>query len=202
VAVFDTLRRVNNVLIDFDQDMWRYVSDGWLAQKAREGEVGSSTMPHKINPLKFENSEGNLGMANALFEFFARKLPISRLQRDLSDSTVERNFGVALAHSLLGYRYIMKALARIVVNEAKVREDLRAHPEVLAEAIQTILRREGVAMPYEELKKLTRGKAVTMEDLTRFIEGLNVRPAVKKELTALTPEKYVGLAEKVARGKH
>jgi adenylosuccinate lyase len=201
VAIFDTLRRVNMVLTDMSQDVWRYISDGWLAQKPRKGEIGSSTMPHKVNPIDFENAEGNLGLANALFEFFARKLPVSRLQRDLSDSTVERSFGTALGHCLIAYKSTLKGLDKIRVNEAKVREDLRAHPEVLAEAIQTVLRREGVVMPYEELKKLTRGREVTMEDLAAFIEGLEVREAVKKELKALTPEKYVGLAAKVARGK-
>lgn len=198
VAIFDTLRRVNMILTDLSQDLWRYISDGWIAQAPKEGEVGSSTMPHKINPIDFENAEGNLGTANAMFEFFARKLPVSRLQRDLSDSTVERSFGVALAHSLVAYQALTKGLGKIKVNEEKVREELRAHPEVIAEAIQTVLRREGVAMPYEELKKLTRGKEVTMEDFALFIDGLQVGDAIKKELRAITPENYVGLAEKIA----
>lgn len=197
-AIFDNLRRINTILIDFNQDMWRYISDGWIAQKPVEGTIGSSTMPHKINPIKFENSEGNLGLANALFEFFARKLPVSRLQRDLSDSTVERNFGTALAHCLIAYEYLLKGLSRITVNEKKVREELNAHPEVLAEAIQTVLRREGVKMPYEQLKELTRGKQVTLADTHEFIDGLEVSPAVKKELKQFTPENYIGLASKLA----
>lgn len=198
VAIFDTLRRINTILLDLSQDIWRYVSDDWIAQAPKEGEVGSSTMPHKVNPIDFENAEGNLGTANALFEFFARKLPVSRLQRDLSDSTVERSFGTAFAHSLIAYQALLKGFGKIKLNEEKVREDLRAHPEVIAEAIQTILRREGVAMPYEELKKLTRGKEVTMQDFAVFIDSLAVSDAVKQELKAITPENYTGLAEKIA----
>lgn len=196
--IFDCLRRINTILIGLSQDIWRYISDEWIIQKPIEGAVGSSTMPHKINPIKFENSEGNLGLANALFEFFARKLPISRLQRDLSDSTVERNFGTALAHCLIAYEYLLKGLSRITVNEKKVRDDLNARPEVVAEAIQTILRREGVAMPYEQLKELTRGKRVTLDDIHKFIGNLDVSPGVKKELKKITPENYIGLASKLA----
>ncbi|MEK7071445.1 MAG: adenylosuccinate lyase, partial [Patescibacteria group bacterium] len=198
VAIFDTLRRINTILLDFNQDMWRYISDEWIVQKPVEGTVGSSTMPHKINPLKFENSEGNLGMANALFEFFARKLPISRLQRDLSDSTVSRNFGTALSHCLIAYEYLLKGLGRIEVNEEKILTVLKSHPEVIAEAIQTILRREGTEFPYEKLKALTRGKTVTMEDFERFIDGLSVSPKVKKELKKITPSSYTGIASKIA----
>ncbi len=196
VEIFDTLRRINTILLGFDQDMWRYISDGWLVQKPREGEVGSSTMPHKINPIKFENSEGNLGVANALLEHFARKLPVSRLQRDLTDSTVLRDIGVALGHSLIGYRYLLNGLSRVKVDENKVREELENHPEVIAEAIQTILRREGVAMPYEKLKELTRGREVTMRDFANFIDGLAISDAVKQELKAITPANYIGLAGK------
>ena len=199
VAVFDTLRRINTILLDFNQDMWRYISDAWVVQRPKEGEIGSSAMPHKINPIDFENAEGNLGLANALFEFFARKLPISRLQRDLSDSTVERNFGVAFAHSLLAYQSTMKGLGKIAVNEVKIREALADHPEVIAEAIQTILRREGAEMPYEKLKALTRGKVVTLDTFREFIETLKVTPKVKKELFAITPENYIGLAKKIAK---
>ena len=195
--IFDCLRRINTILIDFNQDMWRYISDDWIAQKPVEGTIGSSTMPHKINPIKFENSEGNLGLANALFEFFARKLPISRLQRDLSDSTVERNFGTALAHCLIAYEYLLKGLSKITINEQKVRDDLNKHPEVVAEAIQTVLRREGVKMPYEQLKELTRGKQITLADIHRFIETLDVSPAVKKELKQFTPENYIRLGGKI-----
>ena len=198
IEVFDCLRRVNSILIDFNQDMWRYISDEWVVQKPAEGTIGSSTMPHKINPIKFENSEGNLGMANALFEFFARKLPISRLQRDLSDSTVERNFGTAFAHCLIAYEYLLKGLSRITINEQKVRDDLNKHPEVVAEAIQTVLRREGVKMPYEQLKTLTRGKQVTLADIHKFIDSLEVSAKIKKELKSFTPENYTGLASKLA----
>jgi adenylosuccinate lyase len=197
VAVFDTIRRVNTILLDFNQDIWRYISDEWIVQKKKEGTVGSSTMPHKVNPIKFENSEGNLGVANALFEFFARKLPVSRLQRDLSDSTVERNFGVAFSHSLIAYEYLLKGLSQISVNEKKIREELEIHPEVIAEAIQTILRREGVKMPYEQLKALTRGRKVTLEDFRKFIDGLDVSEKVKKELRKITPLNYTGLASKL-----
>lgn len=196
--IFDCLRRINTILIDFNQDMWRYISDDWIVQKPIEGAVGSSTMPHKVNPIKFENSEGNLGMANAMFEFFSRKLPVSRLQRDLSDSTVERNFGTAFAHCLLAYGNLLKGLSRISVNKQKVAADLNSHPEILAEAIQTILRREGVAMPYEQLKELTRGKQITLADLHQFIDSLKVSDKVKTELKRLNPENYTGLASKLA----
>ena len=197
VSIFDNLRRVNTILLGLDQDIWRYISDEWIVQRPKEGTVGSSTMPHKVNPIKFENSEGNLGMANALFEFFARKLPISRLQRDLSDSTVERNFGVAFSHSLIAYEYLLKGLSQITVNEKKIKEELNNHPEVIAEAIQTILRREGAKMPYEELKALTRGRKVTMADFQKFIDGLDVSEKVKKELRKITPQNYTGLASKL-----
>ena len=199
VAIFDTVRRANTILIGFSQDVWRYVSDGWITQKPKEGEVGSSTMPHKVNPIDFENAEGNFGIANTLFEHFARKLPISRLQRDLSDSTVERAFGTAFAHSLIAYASLRKGLGKISVNEGAIRDALNAHPEVLAEAVQTILRREGVEAPYEKLKALTRGKQMTLEILRAFITELSVSDAVRQELLALTPENYIGLAEKLAR---
>ena len=198
IEIFDNLKRVNSILIDFNQDMWRYISDDWIVQKTTEGTVGSSTMPHKVNPIKFENSEGNLGIANALFEFFARKLPISRLQRDLSDSTVQRNFGTAFSHSLIAYEYLLKGLSKISVNKNKISEILNNHPEVITEAIQTILRREGVKMPYEQLKELTRGKTITLSDLHAFINTLKVSEQVKKELLKITPENYTGLASKLA----
>jgi adenylosuccinate lyase len=196
--IFDNLRRINTILLDLNQDIWRYISDEWIVQKNVAGEIGSSAMPHKINPIKFENSEGNLGLANALLNFFSTKLPISRLQRDLSDSTVERNFGAALGYSLIAYEYLLNGLSRIQINEKKVRADLNNHPEVLAEAIQTILRREGIKMPYEQLKELTRGKKVTLTDLHRFIDNLDVSDTVKKELKKFTPENYIGLASKLA----
>ncbi|MDP3734027.1 MAG: adenylosuccinate lyase [Nanoarchaeota archaeon] len=192
--LFDNLRRLNTILIGFDQDMWRYISDDWIKQKPVEGEIGSSTMPHKVNPIDFENSEGNLGVANALFGYFALKLPISRLQRDLSDSTVERNFGVALSHSLIGYKSAQKGLSKIAVNEQKVVEELENHPEVISEAIQTVLRREGAEMPYEKLKELTRGRKITKDDFRIFIEGLNVSDQVKGELKHITLTNYTGIA--------
>ena len=196
--LFDIIRRVNMILIDFNQDMWRYISDAWIIQKPKAGEVGSSTMPHKVNPIDFENSEGNLGMANALCHFFSTKLPVSRLQRDLSDSTVERNFGSAFGYSLIAYASLRKGLSKIAVSEANICHVLNNHPEVIAEAIQTVLRREKVAMPYEKLKELTRGRAVTMAEFKTFIEALDVSPKVKKELLAITPENYIGLAAKLA----
>lgn len=198
VTIFDNIRRINTILLNFNQDMWRYISDEWVIQKPVAGTVGSSTMPHKINPIKFENSEGNLGIANALFEFFGKKLPISRLQRDLSDSTVERNFGVAFGHCLIAYNYLLKGLGQISVNEKKIKEDLNAHPEIITEAIQTILRREGIAMPYEKLKELTRGKQIILSDIHKFVDTLEVSDKIKKELLKITPENYTGLASKLA----
>ncbi|KKW05768.1 MAG: Adenylosuccinate lyase [Candidatus Kaiserbacteria bacterium GW2011_GWC2_49_12] len=197
--LFDTMRRINTILVDFSQDIWRYISDGWLGQKVKEGEIGSSAMPHKVNPIDFENAEGNLGVANALFEHFSRKLPISRLQRDLSDSTVLRVFGTAFAHALVGYTALSRGLEKISVNKEAMLEDLRAHPEVISEAIQTVLRREGVEVPYEKLKELTRGKKVSLDDFAEFIDGLSVNDEVKTHLKSLRPEAYIGLAERIAR---
>ena len=197
--LFDTMRRINTILVDFSQDIWRYISDGWLGQKVKEGEVGSSAMPHKVNPIDFENAEGNFGLANVLYEHFSRKLPISRLQRDLSDSTVERSFGSAFAHSLIGYRSLARGLGKVSVNTGAMLATLQAHPEVLAEAIQTVLRKEGVDVPYEKLKGLTRGKEITLDDLVKFIDSLDVSADVKKRLKALRPENYLGLAEKLAK---
>lgn len=199
--LFDNLRRLNTIVIGFDQDMWRYISDDWVKQKPVEGEIGSSTMPHKVNPIDFENSEGNLGIANALFGYFSSKLPVSRLQRDLSDSTVERNFGVALGHSLIGYKSAQKGLSKIEVNEHKVAEELENHPEVISEAIQTLLRREGAEMPYEQLHELTRGRKITMDDFRTFIDGLNVSEEVKKELRQITPMNYTGIAGLLVESK-
>ena len=198
--LFDNMRRINTILIDFSQDIWRYISDGWLIQKVKEGEVGSSAMPHKVNPIDFENAEGNFGVANALFEHFSRKLPISRLQRDLSDSTVLRAFGTAFGHSLVGYRSLLRGAGKITLNETAVRAALDAHPEVIAEAIQTVLRKEGVEVPYEKLKELTRGQEISLEDFATFIDGLSVSDEVKTRLKALRPENYIGLAEKIALG--
>ena len=196
---FDYMRRINTILIDFSQDMWRYISDGWIGQKVKEGEVGSSAMPHKVNPIDFENAEGNLGIANALFNHFSNKLPISRLQRDLSDSTVERAFGTAFAHTIIAYKSLVKGLEKILVNEKAMLEALQQHPEVLAEAIQTVLRANGAEMPYEKLKELTRGKQVTLEDLERFIDGLSVGDDIKKRLKEHRPENYIGLASEIAK---
>jgi adenylosuccinate lyase len=197
-ALCDALKRLNTVLLDLCQDCWRYISDGYLVQAAQAGEVGSSTMPHKVNPIDFENGEGNLGLANALLEFFSRKLPVSRLQRDLSDSTVLRNLGVACGYSLLAYQRVLRGLDKVSINPARLLDDLRAHPEVLAEAVQTILRRAGYPRPYEALKDLTRGHTLTLADLHVFVEGLQLDPAVKAELLALAPELYTGLAAKLA----
>lgn len=197
VEMFDVIRRINNILIGFGQDIWRYISDEWIVQQPVAGEVGSSTMPHKINPWFLENSEGNLGMANAMFEYFGRKLPISRLQRDLSDSTVLRNIGSALGHSLIGFAYLNNQLGRISINRLQVLKDLNKHPEVVAEAIQTILRREGIKMPYEQLKELTRGKQITLADIHKFTDGLEVSAKIKTELKTFTPENYIGLASKL-----
>ena len=197
--LFDALRRTNTVLLDFCQDMWRYISDELIIQKQVPGEVGSSTMPQKINPIQFENAEGNLGLANALCSFFSAKLPVSRLQRDLSDSTVERNFGTAFAHSLIAYRSILDGLNRSAVDERKAAAGLYEHPAVYAEALQTILRREGFEKPYEALKALTRGRRTTHADLEGFIRKLAVRPAVRAELLKLIAVPYVGLAAELAR---
>lgn len=198
--VFDALKRINTILIDLSQDAWRYISDGYLVQAPKAGEVGSSTMPHKVNPIDFENAEGNLGLANAILEFLSRKLPVSRLQRDLSDSTVLRNVGVAFGHSLFAYRRLLKGLGKVSVDQARLLSDLQAHPEVLAEAIQTVLRRENYPEPYEVLKGLTRGKKeITLESLYAFIDTLDIGDEIKAELKALTPETYVGVAGKLAR---
>lgn len=197
-ALCDALKRANTILIDLCQDFWRYISDGYLGQASKAGEVGSSTMPHKVNPIDFENAEGNFGLANALLEHFSRKLPVSRLQRDLSDSTVLRNLGLAFGHSLLAQQRVLRGLQKVVVRRDVLRSDLLNHPEVLAEAVQTILRRVGYAEPYEALKSLTRGRALNMDDLAQFIDGLDVDEQVKAELRALSPERYTGLAAKLA----
>lgn len=197
--MFDNLRRINTILLDLSQDMWRYISDGWVTQKPKEGEIGSSAMPHKVNPIDFENAEGNFGVANALFEHLSRKMPVSRLQRDLSDSTVARTFGSAFGHSLIAYGALMRGFGKISVNEAALRDALEAHPEVLAEAIQTALRVANVEMPYEKLKELTRGKQVTLKDLATFIDGLDIGPELKAQLRKLRPETYTGLAGTLAK---
>jgi len=196
----DALARANSILIDLDRDIWSYVSLGYFRQRMREGEVGSSTMPHKVNPIDFENSEGNLGFANALLRHLAEKLPISRWQRDLTDSTVLRNLGVALGHAMLGWTALRQGLAKLDVDENRIAADLDSNWEVLAEAIQTIMRRYGLPEPYEQLKALTRGKTgMTRESLRAFIAGLALPADAKSRLLALTPATYVGLAARLAR---
>ena len=199
IEATDALKRVNTILVDVAQDMWRYISDNIFGQSAVAGEVGSSTMPHKVNPIDFENAEGNLLLANALLEFFGRKLPLSRLQRDLSDSTVLRNVGVAFGHSLFAYRRLLRGLRKLAFNAERAETELREHPEVLTEAIQTILRRERYPEPYEAMKKLARGRQITLADLHTFINELDVSDDVREELLALRPETYIGLASKLAR---
>jgi adenylosuccinate lyase len=196
-AHFDTLKRINNILIDFARDIWTYVSVDYFKQKTKKGEIGSSAMPHKVNPIDFENAEGNLGVANALYEHLSAKLPISRLQRDLTDSTVLRNIGVPVAHSLLALKSLEKGIGKLVLNEAKLNDDLENNWAVVAEAIQTILRREKFPKPYEALKDLTRGQQqITKDTMHAFIKTLNVSDKVKKELLAVTPQNYTGVHPK------
>ena len=193
-AHFDAIKRINTILIDFCRDMWMYISMDYFKQKIKKDEVGSSAMPHKVNPIDFENAEGNLGVANALLEYFSAKLPVSRLQRDLTDSTVLRNLGVPMAHTVISLRSIEKGLNKIVLNEKKLKEDLENNWAVVAEAIQTILRRENYPNPYEALKALTRGNAaIDKKSIHKFIEGLDVSAAIKKELKAITPHNYTGI---------
>jgi adenylosuccinate lyase len=193
-ASFDAMKRTNNILIDFCRDLWSYISMDYFKQKTKEGEVGSSAMPHKVNPIDFENAEGNLGIANALLEHLAAKLPVSRLQRDLTDSTVLRNIGVPVAHITIALRSIEKGLSKLVLNSEKIYADLDDNWAVVAEAIQTVLRREAYPNPYEALKELTRGKAaINKESMHRFIDSLDVKAAVKKELKAISPHNYTGI---------
>jgi adenylosuccinate lyase len=197
---FDAVARIDTILIDVDRDLWGYISLGYFRQKLNESEVGSSTMPHKVNPIDFENSEGNLGLANALLRHLSGKLPISRWQRDLTDSTVLRNMGVALGHALLGWTSLRQGLAKLDVDTVRIAEDLDANWEVLAEAIQTVMRRYGVPEPYEQLKALTRGKrGMTQQTLREFIAGLALPDDVKASLSELTPSGYIGLAAALAR---
>ena len=192
-ALFDALKRINTIVIDLNRDFWQYISMEYFKQKIKAGEVGSSAMPHKVNPIDYENSEGNLGIANAIFEHLATKLPISRLQRDLTDSTVLRNVGVPLAHSIIAFSSTIRGLGKLLLNQEAITADLGSRWNVLAEAIQTILRREGYEKPYETLKALTRTNAeVTAESIAEFIETLNVSAEVKAELHALTPLNYTG----------
>lgn len=193
-ALFDALRRINTILIDFDRDVWQYISMDYFKQRIKVGEVGSSAMPHKVNPIDFENSEGNLGIANAILAHLAQKLPVSRLQRDLTDSTVLRNVGVPLGHIMIAFASTLKGLDKLILNEEALRADLERLWNVVAEGIQTILRREGYPKPYETLKQLTRvNSTVTRESIAEFINTLNVSDAVKEELRALSPQTYVGI---------
>jgi adenylosuccinate lyase len=193
-AHFDSIKRINNILIDLCRDAWTYISMDYFKQRTKKGEIGSSAMPHKVNPIDFENAEGNLGIANALLKHLSSKLPVSRLQRDLTDSTVLRNIGVPVAHTMIAIRSMEKGLEKLVLNEPKLRSDLDNNWAVVAEAIQTILRRENYPKPYEALKELTRGKAsIDKKSIHRFINTLKVTASVKKELKAITPLNYVGL---------
>ena len=193
-AFFDALRRICTIIIDLDRDVWQYISMNYFKQRIKAGEVGSSAMPHKVNPIDFENSEGNLGMANALFAHLAQKLPISRLQRDLTDSTVLRNVGVPLGHMVIAIQSTLKGLRKLLLNEDAIRADLEANWAVVAEGIQTILRREGYPKPYEALKALTRtNAAITQQSISQFIETLDVNDSIKAELRAITPSNYTGL---------
>ncbi len=192
-AIFDSMRRINTILIDLSRDIWTYISMEYFHQKVKKGEVGSSAMPHKVNPIDFENAEGNLGMANAIFTFLSMKLPISRLQRDLTDSTVLRNMGVPVAHSLIAFKSLKKGLDKLILNENVIQKDLENNWAVVAEAIQTILRREGFKNPYETLKDLTRtGEHIDEQTIYNFIEGLEISEQLKKELHQITPWSYTG----------
>ena len=193
-ALCDAMKRINTILIDLDRDIWTYISMDYFKQKIKEGEVGSSAMPHKVNPIDFENSEGNLGMANALFGYLAEKLPISRLQRDLTDSTILRNVGTPFGHSLIGFQSTLKGLGKLLLNEEKIKTDLENNWAVVAEAIQTILRREGYPNPYEALKELTRtNEIINQEAIHRFVDQLEIDSKVKAELKTITPFNYTGI---------
>lgn len=193
-ALFDTMKRINTIILDLDRDIWTYVSMDYFKQKIKAGEVGSSAMPHKVNPIDFENSEGNLGIANAIFEHLSAKLPVSRLQRDLTDSTVLRNVGVPFGHTLIGFKSTLKGLDKLLLNESKFAEDLENNWAVVAEAIQTILRREGYPNPYEALKGLTRTNSkINQDSISNFIDTLEVSNTIKEELKRITPSNYTGI---------
>ena len=197
--LFDAFARFNTILIDFDRDIWAYISNGYFKQKTIAGEVGSSTMPHKVNPIDFENSEGNLGLANAVLAHMAQKLPISRWQRDLTDSTVLRNMGVGMGYSMIAYQASLKGISKLEVNAVRLGEDLNNAGEVLAEPVQTVMRRYGIEQPYEKLKAFTRGKAITKDAMGEFIASLELPQSAKDELNAMTPASYVGNAEAQAK---
>lgn len=197
-AHFDCMKRINNILIDFCRDVWTYISMEYFKQKTIKGEIGSSAMPHKVNPIDFENAEGNLGIANALLEHLAAKLPVSRLQRDLTDSTVLRNIGVPFAHIIIAFKSIEKGLSKLLLNEAQLHQDLENNWAVVAEAIQTVLRREKYPQPYEALKELTRGKnAIDQKAIHQFIDKLDIKATLKKELKKITPHNYTGVVARV-----
>jgi adenylosuccinate lyase len=192
-AHFDTIKRINNILVDFSRDVWSYVSMDYFKQQTKKGEIGSSAMPHKVNPIDFENAEGNLGLANAMLEHLSAKLPISRLQRDLTDSTVLRNIGVPMAHVAIAIKSLEKGLNKLILNQEKISADLENNWAVVAEAIQTILRRENYPNPYEALKELTRGKVINKNSVQEFIKSLKISTSLKKELLAITPHNYTGI---------
>lgn len=195
--LFDALTRWNTILIDFNRDIWTYISMAYFGQKTVKGEVGSSTMPHKVNPIDFENSEGNCGLANAVFQHLAIKLPISRLQRDLTDSTVLRNMGVGFGYSMIAYKSTLKGIGKLKLNDDKLARDLNNAWEVLAEPIQTVMRKAGIEKPYEKLKELTRGQRIDQETIRNFIEGLNLSAEDKKRLLKMTPSSYTGMADQI-----
>lgn len=199
VELFQAMTRFNSVLLDFCRDIWSYIAVGYFRQKAVEGEIGSSTMPHKVNPIDFENAEGNVGMANAIFEHLASKLPISRWQRDLSDSTALRNLGVGFAHSLIAYRSVLKGIGKLDADKARMNADLDASWEILAEAVQTVMRRYGIVQPYEKLKAFTQGHHINQSNLQAFIKSLDLPLEAKQQLLALTPQTYIGNAAQQAK---
>ncbi|PCJ61821.1 MAG: adenylosuccinate lyase [Planctomycetota bacterium] len=195
--IFDAIARWNTILMDLDRDLWTYISLGYFKQKTIKGEVGSSTMPHKVNPIDFENSEGNIGLANAIFNHLSSKLPVSRMQRDLTDSTVLRNMGVAFGYSIVAYHSTIKGLGKLILNEERLSADLDNAWEVLAEPIQTVMRKAGIDKPYEKLKELTRGQKITKEIMIEFVNSLEIDAEDKKRLLALTPESYIGIAKDI-----
>ncbi|TAL86679.1 MAG: adenylosuccinate lyase, partial [Candidimonas sp.] len=198
-ALFDAVARANTIVLDMDRDLWGYISLGYFKQRLKDGEVGSSTMPHKVNPIDFENSEGNLGLANAVLRHLSEKLPISRWQRDLTDSTVLRNLGVAFGYCAVAWDACLRGIGKLELNAAAINADIDDCWEVLAEPVQTVMRRYGLPQPYEQLKALTRGKGINQERLREFILGLDLPPEPKARLLAMTPRSYVGLAAELAR---
>jgi len=195
--IFDALKRINNIILDFDRDIWTYISIGYFKQKTKKGEIGSSAMPHKVNPIDFENSEGNLGMANALFEHFSAKLPIARMQRDLTDSTVQRNIGTAFGYSMIAYRSTLRGLAKLKIDKKALKDDLGKEWTVLAEPIQTVMRRYKMENPYEKLKELTRGKDIKKAEITKFLGKSGLPKKEIERLKKLTPDRYTGIASKL-----